>query len=89
MLIDPCIAKTFSFPRDLHELNQQLSHNYVTYYDNISEMKDWISDELCERYLEVVRQGVGYTRMKTILFVALCDVSVLTALTWLQQKPTY
>lgn len=47
MLIDPCIAKTFSFPRDIHELNQQLSHNYVTYYDNISELKDWISDELC------------------------------------------
>ena len=47
MLIDPCIAKTFSFPRDVNELNQQLSHNYVAYYDNISEMKDWISDELC------------------------------------------
>ena len=47
MLIDPCIAKTFSFPRDVNELNQQLSHNYVIYYDNISEMKDWISDELC------------------------------------------
>ncbi len=30
MLIDPCIAKTFSFPRDIYELNQQLSHNYVT-----------------------------------------------------------
>jgi hypothetical protein len=47
MVIDPCIAKSFSFPRDINELNQQLSHNYVTYYDNISEMKDWISDELC------------------------------------------
>jgi hypothetical protein len=47
MLIDPCIAKTFSFPRDVNELNQQLSHNYVAYYDNISAMKDWISDELC------------------------------------------
>ena len=40
MLIDPCIAKTFSFPRDVNELNQQLSHNYVMYYDNIWEMKD-------------------------------------------------
>ena len=47
MLIDPCIAKTFSFPRDVNELNQQLSHNYVAYYDNISEMRDWVSDELC------------------------------------------
>jgi len=47
MLIDPCIAKSFSFPRNINELNQQLSHNYVAYYDNISEMKDWISDELC------------------------------------------
>jgi hypothetical protein len=47
MLIDPCAAKTFSFPRDITELVQQLSHNYVTYYDNISDMHDWVSDQLC------------------------------------------
>ncbi len=47
MIIDPCIAKSFSCPRDVNELIQQLSHNYVTYYDNISELKDWASDELC------------------------------------------
>jgi len=47
MLVDPSIAKTFAFPRDVNEFIQQLSHNYVTFYDNISIIKDWISDLLC------------------------------------------
>jgi hypothetical protein len=47
MLVDPSIVKTLTFPRDLNELIQQLSHNYITYYDNISIIKPWISDELC------------------------------------------
>jgi hypothetical protein len=47
MLVDPSIVKTLTFPRDLNELIQQLSHNYVTYYDNVSIIKSWISDQLC------------------------------------------
>jgi hypothetical protein len=47
MLVDPSIVKTLTFPRDLNELIQQLSHNYVTYYDNVSIIKPWISDQLC------------------------------------------
>jgi hypothetical protein len=47
MLVDPSIIKTLSFPRDINELIQKLSHNYIAYFDNISEIKDWISDELC------------------------------------------
>src|SRR5688572_6263461 len=47
MLVDPSIVKTFTFPRDLNELQQQLSHNHIVYYDNISTIKPWISDELC------------------------------------------
>jgi hypothetical protein len=47
MLVDPSIVKTFTFPRDLNELQQQLSHNYLVYYDNISTIRPWISDELC------------------------------------------
>jgi hypothetical protein len=46
-LVDPCGALTLSFPASVTELVQQLSHNYVTYYDNISQIKDWISDVLC------------------------------------------
>ena len=47
MLIDPSYVKTFTFPRDSNEFIQQLSHNYIVYYDNISEIKEWISDLLC------------------------------------------
>jgi len=47
MLVDPSVVKTFTFPRDTNELIQQLSHNYVTYYDNVSIIKYWISDQLC------------------------------------------
>jgi hypothetical protein len=46
-LIDPSIVKTLSFPRDVNELIQQLSHNYVAYYDNISRMNNWTSDQIC------------------------------------------
>ena len=47
MLADPSIIRTLSFPRDVNELIQQLSHNYVAYYDNISNLQDWISDQIC------------------------------------------
>jgi hypothetical protein len=47
-IVDPSILKTLSFPRDKNEFIQQLSHNYVAYYDNISSiLKAWISDEIC------------------------------------------
>ncbi len=47
MLVDPSIVKTFAFPKDINEFIQQLAHNYVTFYDNISTIRDWISDLLC------------------------------------------
>jgi hypothetical protein len=47
MLVDPSYVKTFTFPRDINELIQKLSHNYITYFDNVSSIKEWISDELC------------------------------------------
>jgi hypothetical protein len=47
MLADPSIVRTLSFPRDVNELIQQLSHNHVAYYDNISELPDWVSDQIC------------------------------------------
>ncbi len=47
MLVDPDIVKTFSFPKDLAELVQQLSHNALVYYDNLSRIPGWISDLLC------------------------------------------
>ena len=47
-LVDPSIILTFTFPRDTNELIQQLSHNYITYYDNVSMVRYWISDLLCK-----------------------------------------
>lgn len=47
MLVDPSIIKTVTFPKDTNEFIQQLSHNYLVYYDNVSVIKDWISDLLC------------------------------------------
>jgi hypothetical protein len=47
ILVDPSSIKTLTFPRDTNEFIQQLSHNYVAVYDNISDIKDWISDLLC------------------------------------------
>jgi hypothetical protein len=45
--VDPSSIKTLTFPRDTNEFIQQLSHNYVAVYDNISDIKEWISDLLC------------------------------------------
>jgi hypothetical protein len=47
MLIDPSAIKTLSFPTDINELIQQLSHNYLAFYDNISTLTDRTSDQLC------------------------------------------
>ena len=46
-LVDPSSVLTFALPRDNVELVQQLDHNHVVYYDNVSKMPDWISDQFC------------------------------------------
>lgn len=47
MLVDPSKIKTLIFPREIKELVQKLDHNYVSYFDNVSALSTWISDELC------------------------------------------
>jgi hypothetical protein len=47
MLVDLNITRTLSFPRDISDLIQKLSHSYEAYFDNIYNIKEWISDELC------------------------------------------
>jgi hypothetical protein len=47
MLVDPSITQTLTFPQDSAEFIQQLSHNYIAYYDNVSVIQEWISDLLC------------------------------------------
>jgi len=47
ILVDPSSIVSLTFPRDINELVQQLSHNYIAYYDNVSFIRDWISDQIC------------------------------------------
>lgn len=77
MLADPSIIKTLSFPKDLAELVQQLSHHSLTYYDNLSRIPEWISDLLCrattgsgfsKRRLYTNDQDVVYSIMRAIGF---------------------
>jgi len=57
MLVDPSGAPTLSFPRSIAEVVQQLSHNFIAYYDNVSIVKDWLSDALCR-----AATGTGFTK---------------------------
>ncbi|MGD1838154.1 MAG: hypothetical protein ACPKPY_08870, partial [Nitrososphaeraceae archaeon] len=47
MLVDPSVLRTLIFPKDINELIQKLAHNYIAYFDNISNIQYWISDVLC------------------------------------------
>ncbi|HEX9677756.1 hypothetical protein [Nitrososphaera sp.] len=47
-IVDPSAAEKLSFPKSPAELTQQLSHNYVALFDNVSRLDDWQSDELCK-----------------------------------------
>jgi hypothetical protein len=46
-LVDPSSVLTLALPKDISELVQQLDHNYIAYYDNVSKIPDWISDQFC------------------------------------------
>jgi hypothetical protein len=46
-LIDPSAAMSLSFPRNITELVQQLSHHYAPVYDNVDTLQPWLSDCLC------------------------------------------
>lgn len=46
-LIDPSSTELLTLPMDLRELVQQLDHNYLAFYDNISYFPTWASDALC------------------------------------------
>lgn len=56
-LVDPGSALTLTFPRSITEIVQQLSHNFIAYYDNVSVVKDWLSDTLCR-----AATGTGFSK---------------------------
>ena len=69
MLVDPDIVKTFSFPKDLAELIQQLSHNALVYYDNLSRIPGWISDLLCR-----ATTGSGFSKIRFLASAGLTTI---------------
>lgn len=57
-LVDPSTMLTLTFPQDPKELIQQLSHNYLAFYDNVNRrLSDWVSDLLCR-----VITGSGFSK---------------------------
>ena len=46
-VVDPSATGTLSFPRKPQELVQQLQHNWVAYFDNVTNLPPWLSDTLC------------------------------------------
>ncbi len=47
IVIDPCTILTFKIPKDVFELIQQLDHNYIAFYNNVSKLDTWVSDMFC------------------------------------------
>lgn len=47
LALDPSKAANLTLPRDTQQLAQQLEHNFLVYYDNVSILREWISNDLC------------------------------------------
>ena len=56
-LLDPSAVGVGTLPRDERELIQALDHSYLNYFDNVSSLKDWISDALCR-----ATTGMGFSK---------------------------
>ena len=59
LLIDPSSVLTLTFPREISELVQQLSHNWAALFDNVTDLPNWLSDALCRAVT-----GEGFTKRK-------------------------
>jgi hypothetical protein len=59
--IDPSSLTTLTLPTGMNEFIQQLSHNLVAFYDNVSSLKDWQSDQIC-------RASTGAASSKRLLY---------------------
>lgn len=46
--VDPSPADSLAIPHSPAELLQQLDHNYVCVYNNLSKLDDWVSDIFCK-----------------------------------------
>jgi hypothetical protein len=58
-IIDPSVAELLSPPSDINELAQASNHHYCLYLDNLSNLRDELSDALCR-----LATGIGFTKRK-------------------------
>jgi hypothetical protein len=56
-LVDPSKAETLSLTKNENEVIQQLAHNYLVFYDNVSYIPKWLSDLLCR-----AQSGMGHSK---------------------------
>jgi hypothetical protein len=47
LLQDPSSLSNLTLPRTTEQLAQQLMHNFLPYYDNVSTLPEWLSNDLC------------------------------------------
>ena len=59
ILIDPSKLKLLSIYNDKTQLIQQLSHNFLCFYDNVRYEPRWLSDEACRAIT-----GAAFTKRK-------------------------
>jgi hypothetical protein len=57
LVVDPTAALTTAFPNNLADLVQILSHSYLIFFDNVSEISQISSDQLCRAVT-----GSGFTK---------------------------
>jgi Bifunctional DNA primase/polymerase, N-terminal len=58
-LVDPSRPVLLTLHANKDEFVQQLSHNYVAYYDNVRSTPKWLADEACKAVT-----GIGQTKRK-------------------------
>lgn len=58
-LVDPSKPALLTLHKDRNEFIQQLSHNWVAFYDNAKHVPEWLSDEACRG-----ATGGGHTKRR-------------------------
>jgi ABC-type Na+ transport system ATPase subunit NatA len=43
-LVHPSSILTLAFPRDINEFIQELAHNFIVYFDNISQLEIMLNE---------------------------------------------
>jgi len=56
-LIDPSSVGVLTIPRNERERVQQLDHHWCAFFDNVTNLKPWMSDTLCRAVT-----GTGFTK---------------------------